>query len=370
MKFIITGGGTGGHIYPALAIADEIKSTYADSQILYVGTQKGLEAEIVPKTGIVFQTIRVKGMPRKINKASLLAIRELIRGLGDAKKIIRDFKPDIVIGTGGYVSGPMVYKAAKNKIPTLIHEQNAYPGITNKILSRYVDKVLVTFDEAKKYFKYEDRVVNTGNPIRKEILEVNKDDSYAKLNLNPNLPFILSFGGSGGQKKLNDCMLELIKTYKPEDSFQLMHVTGSRFYDKFIEDIKDVNLDKNIRILPYLYDMPEALSVSNLLITSAGAITLAEISALGIPSILIPKSYTAENHQEYNARSFEEKGASIMILEKDLEPSSFKQQISALINDKEKLIKMSHNAKKLGKKDAAKLILSEISKLLKIDEIL
>lgn len=367
MKFIITGGGTGGHIYPALAIAEEIKKIYKDSQILYIGTEKGLESEIVPKTGIPFKAIRVKGMPRKLNKASFIAIRELLYGLGDAKKIIKDFKPDIVIGTGGYVCGPMVYIAAKKKIPTLIHEQNAYPGITNKILSRYVDKVLVTFDEAKKFFKYEDRVVNTGNPIRKEILETGKDYSYDKLNIKPQIPFILSFGGSGGQKKLNDAILELVKSYNTENEFQLIHVTGSRFYGKYMEDLKEKNikLGSNIRIMPYLYDIPEALSIANLVITSAGAITLAELSAIGIPSILIPKAYTAENHQEYNARSFEEQGASIMILEKDLEPSSFKEQVLSLIKDKDKLHTMSKNCKRLGKIDATKRIIDEIDKLIK-----
>lgn len=366
MKFIITGGGTGGHIYPALAIAEEIKSTYKDAEILYVGTDKGLEAEIVPKAGFDFKTIRVKGMPRKFNKASFIAVRELIYGLGDAKKIVKDFKPDIVIGTGGYVCGPMVYIAARKKIPTLIHEQNAFPGITNKILSRYVDKVLITFDEAKKYFKFSDRVVNTGNPIRKEILEVRKDDSYNKLKINPQIPFILSFGGSGGQKKLNNAILELIKNYK-KDSFQLIHVTGTRFYDSYMEHIREQNikLDSNIKIVPYLYNIPEALSITDLVITSAGAITLAEISAIGIPSILIPKAYTAENHQEYNARSFEDQGASIMILEKDLEPSLFRDQVQSLIGDKERLLKMSKNCKKLGKIDATKRIIHEIDKLIK-----
>lgn len=367
MKFIITGGGTGGHIYPALAIAEEIKKSYKDPQILYIGTENGLESEIVPKAGFTFKTIRVKGMPRKLNKASFIAIRELLYGLGDAKKIIKDFMPDIVIGTGGYVCGPVVYIAAKQKIPTLIHEQNAYPGITNKILSRYVDKVLVTFDEAKKYFKYGDRVVNTGNPIRKEIIETRKDYSYNKLKIDPKTPFILSFGGSGGQKKLNDATLELIKLNKDESEFQLIHVTGSRFYDKYIKELeeKNIKIGNNIRIIPYLYDIPEALSIANLVITSAGAITLAEISALGIPSILIPKAYTAENHQEYNARSFEEKGASIMILEKDLEPSSFREQVLSLIKDKDKLLTMSKNCRKLGKIDASERIVDEIDKLIK-----
>lgn len=367
MRFLITGGGTGGHIYPALAIADEIKKTHPSAEILYVGTKKGLEAELVPKAGYNFNTIRVKGMPRKLNKNSLIALRELMLGLQDSKKIINNFKPDIVIGTGGFVCGPVVYMAKKKNIPAIIHEQNAFPGITNKILSRYVDKVAVTFDEAKKYFKYPDRVVNTGNPIRKEILEVNKIVAYNKLNILPNIPFILSFGGSGGQKKLNDCFYHIIKNYSKDDNFQLIHITGKRFYDEFVRKLKDdkIILNPKIKVLPYFYDMPEALNIANLIVTSAGAITLAEISAIGIPSILIPKAYTAENHQEYNARLFEKNGASVVILEKDLTDEVLNNTIHSLINDKTKLHKMSINSRKLGKDNASRRIMVEIDKLLK-----
>lgn len=367
MNFLITGGGTGGHIYPALAIANEIKRSYKDAKILYVGTKNGLESELVPKEGFEFKTIRVKGLPRKINKNSLIAIRELFIGLKQSKGIIKDFKPDIVIGTGGYVSAPIVYMASKNKIPAIIHEQNAFPGITNKILSRYVDRVLVNFDEARKYFKHPDRVVKVGNPIRKEILEVNKNDAYRKLGIKKDLPFILSFGGSGGQKKLNECIFDIIKNNEHNDSFQLLHVTGSRYYDNFMNDLKkeNIKLNDNFRILPYFYDMPEALNIANIVITSSGAITLAEISAIGVPSILIPKSYTAENHQEYNARVFEKQGASVLILEKNLNSNHLESTLKSLLENKEDLREMSKNSKKLGKTDSLKLILFEMDKIIK-----
>ncbi len=183
MKYLISGGGTGGHIYPALAIAKEIKLNDKNANILYVGTKSGLEAELVPKEGFDFKTIRVKGMPRKLNKDSFVALKELFNGLRDSNKILKDFKPDIVIGTGGYVSGPIVYKAKKNKIPAIIHEQNAFPGITNKILSRYVDKVAITFQESTRYFKYPEKVVLTGNPIRMEILNIDKEKAYKRLKI-------------------------------------------------------------------------------------------------------------------------------------------------------------------------------------------
>lgn len=365
MKYLIAGGGTGGHIYPALAIAKEIKDKYSDAEILYVGTETGLEAEIVPREGYDFKTIRVKGMPRKLNKKSLIAAKELLHGLNDSKRILKDFKPDIVIGTGGYVCGPVVYMASKLKIPTMIHEQNAFPGITNKILSRYVDKVAITFDEAKKYFKHPEKVINTGNPIRSEILNIDKKSAYQELKLQAGKPLILSFGGSGGQKKLNDSILGFIETNLDNHNIQLIHVTGNRLYDDFMEEVKNKNIliPKNIRILPYLYKIPEALNIASLVITSAGAITLAEIAAVGVASILIPKGYTAENHQEYNAIAFQDKGASIVILEKDINTDIFNNTVMELLNNKEKLIKMGISSKTMGKYDAGKNILAIIDNL-------
>ena len=367
VKYLLSGGGTGGHIYPALAIANEIKSKNKDAEILFVGTKEGLEAELVPKAGYSFKTIRVNGMPRRLNKKSLIALRELFYGLFEAKKIIRNFKPDVVIGTGGYVSGPVVFMTKRRGIPVLIHEQNAFPGVTNKILGRHADKIAVTFDEARNYFKYPERVVKTGNPIRKQILEVNKTLAYNKLNINPSKPFILSFGGSGGQKKLNDCFFEIIKNYKSDDNYQLIHVTGNRMYDSFMDRVNKerVTIDKNIMIKPYFYEMPEALNIADLIVTSAGAISLAEISAVGVPSILIPKAYTAENHQEYNARVFEEHKAGILILEKDITAELLYNNMMNLIKDKEKLRSMSVNSKRLGDVDAARKIVDQIEQLIK-----
>ncbi|TJX13336.1 undecaprenyldiphospho-muramoylpentapeptide beta-N-acetylglucosaminyltransferase [Tissierella creatinini] len=367
MKYLLSGGGTGGHIYPALAIANEIKSQNKDAEILFVGTNKGLEAELVPKSGYNFKTIRVSGMPRRLNKESFIALRELLHGLSEAKRIIKEYKPDIVIGTGGYVSGPVVFMAKKRGIPVLIHEQNAFPGITNKILGSQADKIAVTFDEARKYFKHPERVVKTGNPIRKQILEVDKSLAYNKLKIKPTKPFILSFGGSGGQKKLNDAFFQIIKNYKDSDDYQLIHVTGSRMYDSFMERIKNekIVVHENLRVLPYFYDMPEALNIADIIVTSAGAITLAEISAVGVPSILIPKAYTAENHQEYNARVFEENKAAILLLEKDLTPKLLYNNIMNLIKDKDRLKTMGTNSKKLGDIHAARKISDLIEELLK-----
>lgn len=363
MKVIISGGGTGGHIYPALAIAEGLKKSYKNIDILYIGTKNSLESELVPASGLKFKTIRVKSLPRKINMKLFISIKELLLGISDSKKIIKEFKPDLVIGTGGYVSGPIVYAAKKKNIPAIIHEQNAYPGITNKILSRYVDKVLVTFEDSKKYFKYPDRIVNTGNPIREEILTADRNQAYKNLNIRKDKALVLSFGGSGGQKSLNDSFHKIIKD--SNINFQLIHVTGKKHYEEFIKGLEDegVSISKDIKILPYLHNMPEALNISDLIVTSAGAITLSEISAIGIPAILIPKSYTAENHQEYNALSFEKNGAAVVILEKELKWDMLLNKINGLISNKEELKKMSNNSKKMGKYDSTRLIIKEIDKL-------
>lgn len=364
MKYLISGGGTGGHIYPALAIINEIKARDKKADVLYVGTKDGLESKLVPKEAINFKTIRVEGIPRTISKDSFIALKELLFGLRESKKIIKEFEPDIVIGTGGYVCGPVVFQAYRNKVPTLIHEQNAFPGITNKILSRFVDRVAVTFDESRKYFKYPDRVIKTGNPIRSEILKVDKDQAYKKLNLRKDKAIVLSFGGSGGQKSLNDSIKEIIKDYKDLD-FQLIHITGERFIDEFKECISGLKIDKNnIKILPYLFEMADALNIADIVVTSAGAITLAEISSVGVASILIPKAYTAENHQEYNARTFEKEDAGLVILEKDLNGKILKKQIDNLLKDPEKLKIMANNSKKLAKTNAAGKIYDIIERII------
>lgn len=366
MKFLITGGGTGGHIYPALAIANKIKKEIQGATILYVGTQKGLEAELVPREGFDFRTIRVKGFKRKLSLDTLDSVKTLLQGLNDARKIINEFRPDIVIGTGGYVCGPVVFISALKKIPTLIHEQNAYPGLTNRILSRFVDKVAGSFEESIKYFYDSNKVTITGNPIRDDFLKINKNKAQ---QIDKNKPLILSFGGSGGQKKLNEAMLEVIQKNIGK-KIQIIHVTGKRFYDDFMKSLNKKissigSIEENIKVVPYLYDMPNVLASSDLVITSAGAITIAEITAVGVPSILIPKSYTAENHQEFNARALEKKGASVMILEKDLNGEILNEKISELLNDKNKLKSMAQQSRKLAKIDATDRIFKMIIDLIK-----
>lgn len=365
MKYLISGGGTGGHIYPALAIANEIKKRDKNAEIIYIGTKDGLEAELVPKAGFRFETVRVMGLPRKINKEFFKALKELVVGMNESRKIIKTFKPDIVIGTGGYVSGPIVLLGSLMGKKTLIHEQNAYPGITNKILGRFVDMIAVTFEEAIKYFKKKDKIIVTGNPIRSEIYNIDKTEAYKKLDLDPSKKVILSFGGSGGQLKLNDAILDLFVS-ENLDNIQWLHITGKRLYDDFNKKLEryENKISANIKILPYLYEMPEAMNIADIIIASSGAITLAEISAIGAASILVPKSYTAENHQEYNARAFEKAKASVVILEKELNKDNLKTNIDNILYNDKVLKEMKTNSKKMGNTKATSLIVDKVFDLI------
>ncbi len=368
MKVLITGGGTGGHIYPALAIAKKIKEDYSDSEILYVGTHNSMESEIVPKEGFNFKGIRVKGFSRKLSLDTLKSFKELFLGLNDARKVVKDFSPDVVIGTGGYVCGPVVLTASLKRIPTLIHEQNALPGVTNRILSRFVDKIAISFEESKKHFKNQEKLVLTGNPIRESIVNVDKNQAYKDLNISPNKSLLLSFGGSWGQRKLNDAMLKVIEDNINNRKMQIIHVTGKRLYEDFMKDLNskgiDISLNENIRVLPYLFEMPKAQAISDLVIISAGAISIAEVTAIGVPSIVIPKAYTTDNHQEFNARAVENKGAGVMLLEKDLTGEKLNSLIQNLLYDNKRLSTMAINSKKLGKIEATGKIVQIVDGLL------
>lgn len=362
MKYILSGGGTGGHIYPALAIANEIKNRDKNADILYIGTKNGLEAEIVPKAGFNFKAIDVKGLPRKkVNVETVKTLLALYKGLRQCEKIISEFKPDIVIGTGGYVCAPIVLKAQQKHIPTVIQEQNAYPGKTNKYLAKRASLIALNFKEAKKYFN-EKNVIFTGNPIRSNFEHISKEEALKKLSYEGNIKTVLSFGGSGGQESTNEAVIEIIKSKKNLD-FRFIHITGKVHYESFMNAIKDIELPKNIIIKDYSFEIPDLLMISDLVVASSSAMTLAEISAVGLPSILIPKAYTAGNHQVFNAKSYAEKGASQIIYEDKLNGELLFEKITALLKDDDKLKEMGKNAKSLGNISAVKELVDNILKV-------
>ena len=364
MKVLLSGGGTGGHVYPAIAIANKIRDEHPDAEIIFVGTEKGIESEIVPKYGFELKTVTVQGFKRKIDFDNVKRVFKLFKGLEQSRKIVKKFKPDIVIGTGGYVSGPVLFNASMGKIPAIIHEQNSFPGVTNKILSKTVTKVLTSFEDSHKRFPEaaEEKLVFTGNPVRKEILLSRKNIARKNLSISDEKRMVLCYGGSGGSRKINDAMRLVIKNMVNED-IAFIFATGKSYYDEFMESISDINLKPYQKVVPYLEDMANALAASDLVIGSAGAISLAEITALGKPSIIIPKAYTAENHQEYNAKSIEKQGAGIAILEKNLTPESLNTAVFKLLGDRELFVDMANASKTIGKPEAIDLIYDEIMKV-------
>ncbi|MDO5041182.1 MAG: undecaprenyldiphospho-muramoylpentapeptide beta-N-acetylglucosaminyltransferase [Peptoniphilus sp.] len=363
MKYIVSGGGTGGHIYPALSIIAEIKKRDMTAEVLYVGKKGSLEEELTKKEGIPFEAVEVQGLPRKkINKQTISAIMALLKGLRQCDKIIKKFKPDIVIGTGGYVCAPVLLKAQQLGIMTVVQEQNAFPGKTNKLLSKRAELVALNFEEAKKYLKYK-KVIVTGNPIRADFNQIDKAKARRGYDIAEDEKFVLSFGGSGGQESTNDAILGILKSDKEID-FKLYHVTGKVHYENFMAQLKDTTLSDKVKIVEYSNEIPSLLMASDLVIASSSAMTLAEISAVGVSSILIPKAYTAGNHQVYNANSYKDKNAAKIILEENLNAQTLYEEITSLLKDDSLRNVMAENSKKLGNPQAVEILLNEIELLL------
>jgi UDP-N-acetylglucosamine--N-acetylmuramyl-(pentapeptide) pyrophosphoryl-undecaprenol N-acetylglucosamine transferase len=366
MRVILSGGGTGGHIYPAVSIAKEIKKQYQNAEILFVGTERGLETSIVPKEGFKLLTIKVRGFERKLSLGNVAAVKESFVGLFKVSKIIREFKPDIVIGTGGYVCGSVLMAAAMMNIPTLIHEQNAFPGVTNKILARFVDVIAVNFPEAKKYFPQNDKVLVTGNPIRSDMLNISKEEGLKEFGFTGELPVVFVVGGSRGAKRVNESVLMLSKQCVSGKSFQMLHMTGETQYEDIVRRYRDEGIDTDtayLKVVPYLHNMPYAMAASDIIISRCGASTLSVITALGRPSLLIPYPYATDNHQEYNARALEKNGAAVVILERDLNDKLLYAEVSDMLNKPEKTNLMSAKSKELGRTDAAYTIVKAAEKL-------
>ncbi len=360
MKVLIAGGGTGGHINPGLAIAKYIREQEPNSEITFVGTQKGLETKLVPREGYKLETITVRGFRRKISFDTVVAVKELVQSFFEASKLINRIKPDVVIGTGGYVCGPVLYVAAKKNIPTLIHESNAFPGVTNRILARYVDYVAISFKDSEKYFKQTEKLVHTGNPVRQELLNKNKTDAMSKLDTVKSKPLIVVMGGSRGAKKINETVAEMLNNYF-KGEFNIIFSTGEQQFETINSSIKiDDKYKSLVKVVPYIYDVDKVFAASDLMVCRAGAITISELQTMGIPSILIPSPYVTANHQEHNARSLEKDGGAVVMLEKELNAEALYTQICNLISNESILKKMASGATKNRIVDSASKIYSLI----------
>ncbi|MDN6625978.1 MAG: undecaprenyldiphospho-muramoylpentapeptide beta-N-acetylglucosaminyltransferase [Pisciglobus halotolerans] len=362
MKVLVSGGGTGGHIYPALALLKQIKKEEPAAEFLYVGTERGLESRIVPEAKIPFRSIKVEGFKRSLTMDNVKTIVLFLKAIKKSKTIVKEFEPDVVIGTGGYVCAPVVYAATKLKIPTIIHEQNSVAGITNKFLARYASKVAVCFEEAKQEFsKYPEKIEFTGNPRAQEVSGISKTPVLNQFGLDPDMPTALIFGGSRGARAINETVANSLSMFK-ERNYQLLFVTGEVHYQQVKKDIKSVN--KQIAIVPYITNMPEVFASVSLVVCRSGATTLAELTSLGLPSILIPSPYVTNDHQIRNAESLVNNGAAEMIKEEDLTAQSFLHKLDDLMTNTNKRSEMAQQAKKMGKPDAADQLIQVIKTLL------
>lgn len=361
MRIIVTGGGTGGHIYPALALINHIKNQNPNAKFLYIGTQNGLEAKIVPRENIPFDSITISGFKRKLSLDNFKTIYRFINGVKRSKQIIKKFDADVVIGTGGYVSGPVVYAAKQLKVPTIIHEQNSVPGLTNKFLSRYVDRVAISFEESQSYFQ-KSKVVFTGNPRATAVIGQNGKKGIESVGLDPEKKSVVIVGGSRGAQPINNAVVNgLSELVKKE--YQVLYITGDIHYEDIKAKVKKVKNLSNLIVKPFIHNMPEVLAGADLIVARAGATTLAEITALGLPSVLIPSPYVTNNHQEKNARTLSGKGAAILRLEKELNTTQLFQDIDNILLNEHNLMIMKTASKELGIPNAAERFYNVIKEL-------
>ena len=357
MNILIAAGGTGGHITPGVAIANRLKED--GNKILFVGTKNGMEVDLIPKAGYDIQFIHAKGLKKGSILKNINSFTELLKGINDVKKIIKEEKIDLVIGTGGYVTAPAMIAALKCKIPTLIHESNALPGKTTNWLSSKVDRVAVGFKETLEKLPKAKCGVYTGNPTK---ITDNISKEKAKEKIGMAKPIVLVFGGSQGAKKLNETMIELINENNIEN-YQIIYATGPKHYDDIISKIKVEN--ENVKIEKYIYNMEEVMSASDLAVCRSGALTVTELGVIGLPAILIPFPHAAENHQYYNAKTIEDSNAGIIIEENNLTTELLKNKIEEILEDKVKLQQMQKNAKKEDMKNAIEKIIKEINQIVK-----
>ena len=357
MRIIVTAGGTGGHIYPALSIIEKFKKEEKNLEVLYIGTHNRMEKDIVPNRGIKYEALEIYGLTKNIKKdiEDIILIRKSYK---KCLKIMKDFKPDVVIGFGGYVTFPVIKAAHKLKIKTFIHEQNSIPGKSNKILARYADIVGVTFEKTKEYFKNKDNVIFTGHP-RSDEAKLAKSVSLESLGLDPKKKLVLVVLGSLGSTSLNSKIIDYANKVNNKN-YQLLYITGKRVYDR----VDQKSLPSNVKILPFYDNLIGLLKNTDVVISRAGSGSLNEIIALKIPSIIIPSPNVANNHQYYNAKDIYEKKACIMLEENNLTGDILSENVDKLLNDSKYRNDMIKNLEKFDVNNSADKIYKAIKEII------
>lgn len=371
MRVIVSAAGTGGHINPAIAIANKIREKEPDSEIIFIGTNRGLENDLVPRAGFKLKRIEAYGLKKEISINNLKHIFRTIRSTKEVKKIIDEFKPDLVVGTGGYICGPVFAAATSKKIPAVLHESNAYPGKAVKMFAKEVDCVLVGFEEAKERLKDAKKVVVTGNPTKIKKLDISKEQKtkiLTDLGIKNDLPVVLIFGGSQGAQAINEATVELIKSKLNED-YQIIWATGQNQYDivkeSFEKDDISIKNIKNVKVVPYIYNMEEMINIADLVICRSGAMTITEIAICGKPAIFIPLPSRAANRQEDNARVLEKLGAAKIILNNELTGKKLSNEIDCIICNKQKLEEMGKISNGIAPSNVEEKIYDELEKIVK-----
>lgn len=370
MKILIGAGGTGGHIYPGLAIANTIKEKHPDWEIRFVGTSNGMETAIVPAAGYKLETIRVKGFERKLSLGTIRSFKELIHGMGDARKLLKTFAPDLVIGMGGYVCGPLLLSASRMDIPTMIHEQNAFPGATNRLLAGFVDRIGVSFPQAKERFRHAEKVFICGNPVRKSFFSGEKQKMRDQHGYGKDDFVVVSSGGSLGAATINDAVLYWMVHPPKNPNIRLIHITGKRRFDAFYQDMMDRGIESDtenwFKVLSYTDNMDEIMALADVAVSRSGAMSVAEITASKTPAILIPYPHATGNHQEFNARTITDHGGGVLMLDSTLKesPQLLKNQLEHWADHSEELSSMEEKVGKLARERADEIFYEEIIHLL------
>jgi UDP-N-acetylglucosamine--N-acetylmuramyl-(pentapeptide) pyrophosphoryl-undecaprenol N-acetylglucosamine transferase len=359
-KFILSGGGTGGHIYPAIAIANELKSRFPGAEFLFVGALDRMEMEKVPQAGYKIEGLWISGVQRKLTAKNLMFPLKLVSSLIKARKIVRKFKPDVAIGTGGFASGPLLNMAAVKGVPSLIQEQNSYPGITNKILAKRVDKICVAYDGLERFFP-SGKLIKTGNPIRQDLLTIDSKTNEGKafFKLNSAKKTLLILGGSLGSKRINELIEKELEFFQTQN-VQVIWQCGKLYFEQY----KKYNNSEDVQVHAFLNNMDFAYAASDFVISRAGASSVSELCVVGKPVIFVPSPNVAEDHQTKNAMAIVDKDAALLIKESDLD-IDFENRFSQLVSSKEKQKGLSENIKKLALVNATNDIADEVEKLLK-----
>ena len=349
MRVVISAGGTGGHIYPAIAIINKIKQEEPKSEFLYIGTSDRMEKDLIPELGIRFEEINVSGLKRKLTLKNIKVLYQFLNARLKCKKIIKEFNPDVVIGTGGYVTGPVIWAGKKLGKKTFIHEQNSVVGLSNKYLTRYADKIGVSFSSTLNCFPKK-KAVLTGNPCSEKALSMKKANKE-NYKLDKNKKLVLIVMGSLGSRTVNDKIMSFIDDFKDKD-YEVMFVTGNTYY----ENVKNVKTPKNVKIVPFVYELPSLMKATDLMVSRAGASTMSEILVLNVPTIFIPSPYVTNNHQYKNAMDLVNKDAALILEEKDLEKEKLISLIDDTLNNKETYNNIKNNLKALGITNSAEKI--------------